>query len=93
MPHARIIRSSYGSACQSTPSCIAVAQSIPDVAGFADLLFDRSLGRKVTASQADLRRVVCAAAELGIPIPAFMVSLAYFDGYRSDWRPANPSAT
>ena len=30
-----------------------------------------------------------AAAELGIPTPGLMVSLAYFDGYRSAWLPAN----
>ena len=39
--------------------------------------------------QADLRSVVHAAAELGIPTPGLMVALAYFDAYRSAWLPAN----
>jgi len=35
-------------------------------------------------------RYVCAQAALnGIPAPAFSSALAYFDGYRSEWLPAN----
>jgi 6-phosphogluconate dehydrogenase len=41
------------------------------------------------ARQADLRAVVRTAAELGLPTPGLMVSLAYFDGYRSSWLPVN----
>jgi 6-phosphogluconate dehydrogenase len=26
---------------------------------------------------------------MGLPAPALMASLAYFDGYRSDWLPAS----
>jgi 6-phosphogluconate dehydrogenase len=36
-----------------------------------------------------LRRVVITAIELGLPVPALMVTLAYFDVYRSAWLPAN----
>jgi 6-phosphogluconate dehydrogenase len=39
--------------------------------------------------QADLRQVVCQAAELGVPIPGLMVSLGYLDAYRSIRLPAN----
>jgi len=35
------------------------------------------------------RRVVGEAARLGIPIPAFSSSLAYYDGYRRERLPAN----
>jgi 6-phosphogluconate dehydrogenase len=41
------------------------------------------------ARQGDLRFVVQSAAELAIPAPGLMVSLAYFDSYRSVWSPAN----
>ena len=45
------------------------------------------------ASKEDLvaawRHVVGTAVELGIPIPAFMNALAYYDGYRSERLPAN----
>jgi 6-phosphogluconate dehydrogenase len=37
----------------------------------------------------DLRVVVSAGIQTGIPLPAFAASLAYYDGYRSAWLPAN----
>jgi 6-phosphogluconate dehydrogenase len=54
-----------------------------------NLLVDPGLGREVEVRQDDLRAIVRAAAEWGIPAPGFMVSLAYFDGYRNAWLPAN----
>jgi 6-phosphogluconate dehydrogenase len=54
-----------------------------------NLLLDPDLGRAVESRQEDLRSVVRTAAEWGIPTPGFMVSLGYFDGYRSAWLPAN----
>ncbi|MDO9546285.1 MAG: decarboxylating NADP(+)-dependent phosphogluconate dehydrogenase [Pelolinea sp.] len=36
-----------------------------------------------------LRRVVCAAVQTGLPIPAFSSALSFFDGYRSAVLPAN----
>ena len=54
-----------------------------------NLLLDPDLSQKVMANQEDLRQVVCVASELGIPVMGFMVSLGYFDAYRSPWLPAN----
>jgi 6-phosphogluconate dehydrogenase len=54
-----------------------------------NLLLDPDLGQAVESRQEDLRAVVRAAAEWGIPTPGLAVSLAYFDGYRSAWLPAN----
>lgn len=54
-----------------------------------NLLIDSELRQRVMTRQADLRAVVRTAAELGIPAPGLMVALAYFDGYRSAWLPAN----
>jgi 6-phosphogluconate dehydrogenase len=54
-----------------------------------NLLLDPDLGRKVKERQSDLRSVVGMATEFGIPAPGLMVSLGYFDGYRSAWLPAN----
>jgi len=53
------------------------------------LLFNAHFADVVVSRQDDLRMVVSTASELGIPAPALMVSLAYFDGYRSAWLPAN----
>ncbi len=54
-----------------------------------NLLLDPTMSRKLMLHQADLRQVVCQAAELGVPIPGLMVSLGYFDAYRSIRLPAN----
>ncbi len=54
-----------------------------------NLLLDAELGAAVAGRQADLRGVVAAGASLGIPVLGFMSALAYFDGYRSAWLPAN----
>jgi 6-phosphogluconate dehydrogenase len=54
-----------------------------------NLLLDPQLSRKVMEHQEDLRRVVCQAAESGVPVPGLMVSLGYLDAYRGAWLPAN----
>jgi 6-phosphogluconate dehydrogenase len=54
-----------------------------------NLLLAPKLSRKLMEHQESLRRVVCQAAELGIPAPGFMVSLGYLDAYRSACLPAN----
>jgi 6-phosphogluconate dehydrogenase len=54
-----------------------------------NLLLAPELSKKVMANQEDLRRVVCAAIEMGLPAPCFMTAVGYLDGYRSAWLPAN----
>lgn len=54
-----------------------------------NLLLDSDLGEDVVLLRKNLVTVVKNAAELGIPIPGFMVALGYLDGYRSSWLPAN----
>jgi 6-phosphogluconate dehydrogenase len=54
-----------------------------------NLLLDPYLGQEVLHRREDLRQVVCTAGEMGLPVPGFAVSLAYFDAYRSSWLPAN----
>ena len=54
-----------------------------------NLLLDPNLSKKVMAHQENLRKIVCAASESGIPAPGLMVSLAYLDSFRSAWLPAN----
>ena len=57
--------------------------------GLANLLLDPYFTDIVTRYQAAWREVVSVAAMNGIPVPAFMSALAYFDGYRSANLPAN----
>jgi 6-phosphogluconate dehydrogenase len=54
-----------------------------------NLLLDPNLAKKITEHLKDLRRMVCQAGESGVPAPALMVSLGYYDAYRSAWLPAN----
>jgi 6-phosphogluconate dehydrogenase len=54
-----------------------------------NLLLDNSLCNEVVSRQSDLRAVVQIALESGIPLPSMMASIAYYDGYRSKWLPAN----
>jgi len=54
-----------------------------------NLLLDPALGAAVASRAERLRVVVQRGAAAGIPVPAFAASLAYLDGYRSAWLPAN----
>lgn len=40
-------------------------------------------------TQHQIRSIITTAVQAGIPVPAMMASLAYFDSYRSGWLPAN----
>ena len=53
------------------------------------MLLDPELGNRVAVRQADLRHIIETAIAWGIPVPGFMVSLGYFDAYRSARLPAN----
>jgi 6-phosphogluconate dehydrogenase len=76
--------------------CIIRAAMLEDIRtayrnrpGLQNLLLAPELAGRLLAYQEDLRSVVCAAIELGLPAPCFMGALGYLDGYRSGWLPAN----
>jgi 6-phosphogluconate dehydrogenase len=76
--------------------CIIRAALLEDICGafqakedLPNLLLDPKLSRKLMMHQASLREIVSQAAKAGISTPALMVSLSYFDAYRSAWLPAN----
>ncbi len=54
-----------------------------------NLMLNGVLAEKLTLNAEGIRKVIGIAAENGIPIPVFMASLAYFDGYRAGWLPSN----
>jgi 6-phosphogluconate dehydrogenase len=54
-----------------------------------NLLQDPNISRKLIEHQEKLRQIVSQAVEIGVPVPALMVSLGYLDAYRSAWLPAN----
>jgi 6-phosphogluconate dehydrogenase len=52
-------------------------------------LLDESMNETLVKLRPELHEVVCTAADLGVPTPAFSISLAYFDAYHSANLPAN----
>ena len=54
-----------------------------------NLLLDPFFSEAIKNAEAAWRRVVVAAVELGVPVPAISAALAYYDGYRSERLPAN----
>ena len=76
--------------------CIIRAALLEDIrnaykakADLANLLMDPHLGQEFLSREADLREVAKVAINLGLPAPALMVTLGYFDAYRSAVLPAN----
>ncbi len=55
----------------------------------ANLMLDPFFKDVLESSQKNWRKVVAAAATLGLPAPAFSSALAYFDSYRRAVLPAN----
>jgi 6-phosphogluconate dehydrogenase len=54
-----------------------------------NLLLDPYFKDQVISSQEAWRRVVMEAAHKGIPVPSMSSALAFFDGYRREFLPAN----
>ncbi len=54
-----------------------------------NLILDPVLAKALLGHERDLRDVVVAAVQLGLPAPALMTALGYLDSYRSAWLPAN----
>jgi 6-phosphogluconate dehydrogenase len=54
-----------------------------------NMMLDDVLAQKLKDSQNGMRKAIQACVEIGIPLPAMMASLAYFDSYRNGWLPAN----
>ncbi len=57
--------------------------------GLGNLLLDPYFILQVEMAQPAWRRVVAAAAERGIPLPAMSSALSFYDSYRREWLPAN----
>ncbi len=57
--------------------------------GLPNLLLDPTVAGMLKKRQSDLRAAVTLAVGTGVPVPALMASLAYFDGYRSGTLPTN----
>lgn len=76
--------------------CIIRAAFLVDIraayeqnAQLPNLLLDITLGEKLMTRQNDMRDILKLAIDKGIPMPAFMACLAYFDAYRTETLPTN----
>ncbi|MEI7785244.1 MAG: NADP-dependent phosphogluconate dehydrogenase [Betaproteobacteria bacterium] len=76
--------------------CIIRARLLEDIARALDqqstlpnLLLDSDMAQRMSRLQQDLREVVALGALQGLPLPAFMSALNYYDAYRSMRLPAN----
>jgi len=54
-----------------------------------NLLLDPFFSEALSRAQEPWRRVMSAAVQFGIPVPAMSAALAYYDGYRCDRLPTN----
>jgi 6-phosphogluconate dehydrogenase len=57
--------------------------------GLVNLLLAPYFTKAVQTASAGWRRTVATAVTSGVPVPAISSALAYYDGYRSEWLPAN----
>ncbi|UCS91924.1 NADP-dependent phosphogluconate dehydrogenase [Echinicola marina] len=58
-------------------------------ADLPNLLLDKNIGQSLMDKQKDIRELVKMAVDQGVPAPAYMASLGYFDSYRSEILPTN----
>jgi len=66
-----------------------IMEAYADKPDLPNLLLAPYFREIITHTQANWRRVVSAAVQAGVPVPAFSAALAYYDGYRRDRLPAN----
>lgn len=66
-----------------------IYQSFSAEPDLSNLLVAPYFAEKILAALPSWRRVVAQAVQSGIPVPAMSSALAYYDGYRRDWLPAN----
>jgi len=66
-----------------------IADAYQQDKNLTNLLLDPYFKRTMNTAQTNWRFVVSTAAATGVPCPAFMSALAYYDSYRSASLPAN----
>lgn len=87
----------YGSIAQMwRGGCIIRSAFLDDIknafdkdANLPNLLLDDYFKNSIDNTQANWRKIVSKATELGLPIPAMSSALSFYDGYRTARLPAN----
>jgi 6-phosphogluconate dehydrogenase len=60
-----------------------------DEPSLANLLVNKDIALKLEGAQDGFRQAIKTGIDAGVPMPVMMSSLAYYDGYRAEWLPAN----
>jgi 6-phosphogluconate dehydrogenase len=66
-----------------------IRQAFADQPKLPNLMTAPAFSKELGRCHDDVRSVIIAAAQSGLPVPAMMASIAYFDALRSGWLPAN----
>ncbi len=66
-----------------------IAKAYTDYPALNNLMISPLFSEQLNQLQKHTRSVINTAVSAGIPVPAMMASLSYFDSYRSSWLPAN----
>ena len=66
-----------------------IKEAFDKTPALSNLLLDDYFKTEVNAAQDGWRRVIAAAVQAGIPVPAMSSALAFYDGYRREQLPAN----
>jgi 6-phosphogluconate dehydrogenase len=66
-----------------------IKEAFDENPNLSNLLLDPYFKDQIESAQTGWRRVVAESFQIGIPIPAMSSALAFFDGYRREWLPAN----
>lgn len=66
-----------------------IKQAFDNKPGLESLLLDNFFATEIKKAEAGWRKTVMLGVQLGIPTPAFSSALAFYDGYRSEYLPAN----
>jgi 6-phosphogluconate dehydrogenase len=66
-----------------------IKEAFVNNSNLSNLLLDPYFTGQILAAQPGWRRIVAAAVQKGIPIPAMSSALTFFDGYRRESLPAN----
>jgi 6-phosphogluconate dehydrogenase len=66
-----------------------ILTAFSDEPALQNLMVNKQLSLKLEQCQDGFRLAIKTAIDTGVPVPAMMASLAYYDGYRSGWLPAN----
>lgn len=85
-----IVARTWREGCYVSSSLLdQVAEAYKRDEGLACLLIDSRIKSVLDGALPSLRRTAARSIEQGLPVPAMVSAVSFFDGYRSTWLPAS----